>query len=502
MKRISALVIVLLTLLPLVISCGSGSESKTNAPDVTENTSVNEIAEETTDSRVRDELPSDLNLEGKTVKFLYRDEISSEFTSPELDGELVNDAIYNSHISVELRLNADIEPILRAGHYLEARQPYMDSIKNAVLANDALYDWVDLMIGNSSVMMREGIFMDIAKNEYVDLSKPWYLANMMNEVAINGKLYFISGDASLGYLKCTYCMYYNKKLAENFQIGSIYDVVNNGEWTIDKAMQISEMACIDLDGNGKYDVNDTLGFVVHDNNHPKGYITSSNTSLYEKDSDGVLHYIFGTERDAGICDKLYKLFHETKGFYYCDTSDAVKGKGYDEMTSKFVAGEILMITSEMDDINSRFRSMEDPYGVIPYPKYDEAQDAYYCCSRNTHNAFSMPLTCVDPGAAGAVMEALACENYNTLLPAYFETTMKVKYALDNETAQMFDLVKSSTVLTFWYTYNNAIGSPEGIFLECTVRAASAGKMASAVEKNRTRLETTLTKYIDEINALD
>lgn len=486
------LIFIFILALYVFVSC------RTPESELSESVSQTEAA---TDNMTADTL-GDLDLEGAVVTFLYRDEVSSEFYAEELDGELVNDTLYNNRIAVETRLNADIEIILMAGHYVEAREPYMNAIKNAVSAGDDLYDWVDLMIGNSSVMMQNGIFTDIAGNEHIDLDKPYYLRDMINNVAINNRLYFISGDASLGYLKCLFCIYYNTTLAENFHIENLYEVVDNGQWTVDRLSQTARITCADVDGNGKYDEQDILGFVFHDTNHPKGFITSCGTFMFEKDSEGVWRYIFGSERDADLCDALYRLKNETDGVFYCNTTDAVKGEGYDELTAKFVAGEILLITSEMDDINSRFRSIEDKYGILPYPKYNEEQEQYYNCSRNTQNAFSMPVTCSDTAAAGAVLEALAGANHNSLIPAYFETAMKVKYAMDSDSARMYDLIRDNALLTFWYTYNNAVGSPESVFFSCSFSAKSAGQMSSVVAANEKKLVTALEKYLEKIGTME
>jgi len=490
--RIRIIMMNMLALL-ILVSCREQESQQSAVSDVP--------TETVTESTVLDDL-GDLDLDGAKVTFLYREEVSGEFYAEELDGELVNDTLYNNRTAVETRLNADIEVILMPGHYLEARDPYMNEIKNSVSAGDDLYDWVDLMIGNSTVMMQNGIFADIAANEYIDLDKPYYLRGMMDNVAINNRLYFISGDASLGYLKCLFCLYYNTTLAENYHIENLYEVVDKGEWTVERLAKTARTACSDIDGNGMYNEKDILGFVFHDTNHPKGFITSCGTYMYEKDSDGNWRYIFGSERDADLCDALYRLKNETDGVFYCNTTDAVRGEEYDMLTAKFVAGEILLITSEMDDINSRFRAIKDKYGILPYPKYDEMQERYYSCSRNTHNAFSMPITCSDMAAAGAVLEALSAANHSSLIPAYFETTMKVKYAMDSDSARMYDLIRESAVLTFWYTYNNAIGSPEAVFFDCSFRAKSAGQMSSVVRANQKRLETALEKYLEKIVGIE
>ncbi len=492
-------ILVLSLVLSMLSACGSSESTETGKTvETTPTTSETTPAE----TLPHDDLPADLTLNGETVTFLYREEIAGEFMAEEINGELVNDAFFNSHLAVESRLDTDIETLLMPGHYGADRNTYMDAITTSVMAGDDQYDWVDLMVGNSPVMMGNGLFRNLLNNPYIDTDKPWYLADMKDEVAIDDRLYFISGDASLGYLKCTFCVYFNAQLADEYNVGDLYDIVNNGEWTLDKVIEISALASMDANGDGKYDMDDKLGFVLHDVNHFWGFAASCDAPFYDQDENGVWKFTFGDERDANVCEKLYQFSNESVGVRMTNMGDSGGGDEYEALSNKFIAGDILLLTAEMDDINSKLRAIEYPYGVLPYPKYSEDQTSYNSVSRNLHNAFSMPLTCGNPDAAGAVMEALSCQNYNTILPAYFETSMKVKYSLDNETAQMFDLIKESARLTFWYTYNNAVGDPlHGVFEASTKNASSAGIMASTVASKQSKLETALVDYLEKIGTL-
>ena len=47
---------------------------------------------------------------------------------------------------------------------------------------------------------------------------------------------------------------------------------------------------------------------------------------------------------------------------------------------------------------------------------------------------------------------MASESWRSVTPAYFETALKVKYAADDETAQMFDLIRENISFDFGYIY--------------------------------------------------
>ena len=141
--------------------------------------------------------------------------------------------------------------------------------------------------------------------------------------------------------------------------------------------------------------------------------------------------------------------------------------------------------------------MKDAYGILPLPKFDEEQAFYRTSSRNTHNSFSMPVTCADPDTAGAVLEALSSSNHEKVLPAYFETALKTKYSRDDDSARMYDLIRESMFLDFGYTYCNATGNA----IATVFRGAFNGnRVASLLASNKEVLETTLRDYIEEVRS--
>ena len=458
-------------------------------------------APETTVDLYPDDLPDDLDLGGETVTFLYRQEILDEFYVDSQNGDIVNDALYDSLRSVEERLNVNIEAIAREGHLTSVRAEYMNHISSSIMAGDDLYDWVDLMIGNSAVKMREGIFRDLTQVKYLDFTKPWYLKELTETVSVDGKLFFASGDVSIGYLKNSFCFYFNKRLAEDYKLDSLYALVDEGRWTLDAVAEIAAKAQQDVNGDGVWNLEDSVGFTIHDYTHKYGFMGSTQITFFEQNDNGDWEYVLGSDRDVRICDTLYSLINETEGVYFYNGSNANVDQieGYNKVTDRFVGGGILMMTAQMDDAVSQLRMMKEPYGVLPYPKLDESQKEYQSSSRSTHNAFSMPVTCTNPDAAAAVYEALGASNYEKLLPAYFEVAMKAKYSNDDESARMFDIIHDSFKLDFGYMFNNALAGTGGDPVKPYWQAIqSEGVFASTLASVKPGVDEALVKFMEDI----
>lgn len=478
----------------LLTSCGNTAEET-----ISENRPENTVTETETTDPYLDDLPADLTFAGESVTFLYREEVSSEFFAEGANGEVVNDAIFNSICDVEDRLNVDINIVLRPGHYTDVRQNYKDHIQNTVFSGDAVYDWCDMMVASPAGMMSLGIFMNLLENPYIDIEKPYYMKGF-SDLSIDGKLYEISGDASLGYLKCTDMLYFNQQLAENYHIPNLYSLVDEGKWTLDKMQEIAKMTSEDVNNDGKYNMNDQLGFILHDSNHLFGFVASTKMSCYNKVND-IMQFQGGNDLNISVMEKLHTLLYGGAGVYFPNITSAVPDMqdDYYAIADHFKAGNVFMMSAEFDDVVVLLRDMEDPYGILPFPKYDEAQDAYYSMSRSTHNCFVMPTTTKQPEIAGAVLEALSSTKYETVSPAYFEVALKTKYSYDSDSARMYDIIHNSVIIDFGYVYHTGLGS---VWPNMFPEAVKKGNPTSVVASYRKKGETMLQQFIDDITALD
>ena len=86
------------------------------------------------------------------------------------------------------------------------------------------------------------------------------------------------------------------------------------------------------------------------------------------------------------------------------------------------------------------RDMKQDYGVIPTPKYDKEQENYYSCMFEVMRFMALPYNCQKAESVCAMLEEMAFEGYETVRPVYYETVLKNKYARDDLSAQMIDLV--------------------------------------------------------------
>ena len=320
-----------------------------------------------------------------------------------------------------------------------------------------------------------------------------YTAGLLDELAVDDKLYFASGDASLGLINGMMCVFYNKKMCEDFQVPDLYEIVNSGEWTIDKVAELTTGVYQDLNGDDKKGPEDRLGFATGSYNQVYGFIDSFNLQVLEKDSEGLpSKVVFDSEKVVNAVDKLVSLFKDNNEF-------ATLSKDAPDYSDAFKAGNVLFCTGEFKDTGTYRDISAFDYGVIPFPKYDTAQKDYRTTARATYSSFCIPVTANNADMSAAVLECFASESYRQVSPAYFETALKVKYSRDDETSQMFDLIKSSVTFSFATSFTMAIGDPQNMFKQRV--SEFKDDWASYMATWKPEAETKLAKALETIKEL-
>lgn len=134
--------------------------------------------------------------------------------------------------------------------------------------------------------------------------------------------------------------------------------------------------------------------------------------------------------------------------------------------------------------------MDTDFGIIPYPKFEESQDRYY--SRVCYYMPSVvPISCADPGFVGYALQALNFESYATVIPAYYDISLKGKVSRDNDSAEMLDVIFNSRVIDIGDSTlcNNIRDS----FVYSMMRNNERNLM-SQLESNRQKITDALSKF--------
>lgn len=491
-RRLTALLLVLLMASNALTACSETTTEETAAdsaaPTAAEETVAEETAaEEDMDARkaISDDLP-EKDMEGYTFRILTRDRddfVTDIGLELEQTGEVVDDAIIARNLAVSERFNVEFT----ASYFTNGQSMPLTS----VMAGD---DEFDLMIGQIIDVTKnatKGYYLDWYEQlPYVNLEKPWYIGNAAEALSVNNHAYVMIGEYDLDVLRFTYGMFYNKNMSDEYSLENIYTVVKEGRWTYDYLYDLSNTIYMDVNGDGMKDEGDILALSGDPYSAVVTYQYAFNNPLVGLDTEGLPTLTFSREKAYDIVVRLNSLYHESQGGF---TS------GWGTGGTAWKSGNLLVYTGLFQSATS-FRELEFDFGIIPYPKYDEAQDRYYTMSDGAHGGMMVPVTVPDTENISILIEALNAETYKQVVPAYYETSLKTKAARDVESAEMFDLLMESRVFDFGYMYNDALGGLAFTIQEMVsanssnTESAYAGKMKSAEKK--------FQKIVDDYLALD
>ena len=159
------------------------------------------------------------------------------------------------------------------------------------------------------------------------------------------------------------------------------------------------------------------------------------------------------------------------------------------------AAEVLMVAAP--NVSRSIKELETDFGIIPYPKYDTEQELYNC-RVSYYMPPVLPTTNRNLDLVGAVLEVTNYLAMKEVTPAYIEGALKGKYARDEESIAMLDLILSNRVVDLGdtlYCANVRDGFFASMFSNKNQNLVSAAK---GQEKIITR---TIDKAIAAIKAL-
>lgn len=477
-----------LLLIALLASVSCGGEAQTQN-ETTVSSGTTEPAEVTT-ARIEPDLP-DKRWDGYEFRVLTKgvDNVhwkSKDIAASEENGDVINDAVFKRNLAVTDRFGVTFTDIASSSGTWNLSSPARTSIM-------AASDDFDMIAGAPSDVVKnlapDGLLMDLSDIPYIDLEKPWYDQNSIEQMSIGGKVFCATGSMLIMDDDATLVVLFNKKLATDYKLPDLYELVNSGKWTIDVMNKYAIDVSADLNSDGVMGEDDQYGLTSEPLN-TYACMVAAGIQLVTKKGD-ELSFNTSSERFIDAFTKSVKLNRDYKICMHAEK--LTHADNYAEVIDPaFMADRILFNMAGLVRV-SHFRAMETDFGVIPLPKLDEAQEEYYSMvSLPCSDSIIIPKTATDPERTGAIIEALSAEGHYTLRDAYYDNALKEKGARDEESAVMLDLIFSNRVYDIGYMYN------WGGLVDSINKLEIDGNIASTMDSNlsaaKAAMEETLEAY--------
>ena len=489
MKKLTSFICVVIAMLMVVAcfaSCGNGAE--TTLPQATGKDEDN-----TGRNAVKDTVPTDLNFKGQTVTFFVRDD--NDLTNNEMDVEKTTnntlfDAVYYRNTTVEDRLGVEIKQIAQSCPYTNV-EPWNTTLRNAVLTKSGDYDSAAIYGSQSSPLAVEGLYYNVLDLPYVNLDQPWWNQTIREELTLFDTLYFLAGDICVSEIAQGLCFFYNKDMFNEF-FGSqgidIYQVVEDQKWTVDYMTNLVSNVWVDENNDGIISDGDVVGLSGGANMSGSGYMDCWVPAMGIRLTtmvDGYPELTFYNEHTVEAYEKVQRLYINNPG--------TLRADGLSQ--TSFLNGN-QMFNMSIFNSGEGFRNMQDDYGVLPIPKFDEEQDDYHSAFHNSASLLVVLSTCQETEKVGATLELMAAESYKQVTPAYFEICLQGKYSDEPEDAEMYDRIINSFVYTFGFCYSTkSLAGIGSLFRDIDA------DIAQRYEQNKIKYQTSLDELIDKLDEI-
>ena len=472
----------LLCMLLLTSSCGSTSEPVKESTDPAAQNDTATESEETTETVLTAALP-EVNYDGYAFTILTLKDYSRRYhlTADETSGEPLNDATYERNNKIYDRLGVEITT-----HEDDSTAA---ALQNAVASGDTTSSMV-LPHPNAEVGLLKMVSLGLLYNQnelpIVDWSKPWWNDNARQTLSIKDTAYLASGDYSLTCQGMQGILFNKERMTKLGITANLYTLVSEGKWTMDAFLPLVEVAPVDLNGDGKMTADDRFGILP--NNIGYCWQIAMGQPFTAKDEDGYPRAAMKTERMQKIVELCCQMATSDACFV---TSYSYATYDSSDFKKIFTDGRTLFAALDIGGLYATLRDIEFDFGIVPFPKFDEAQDGYKTfCGAGIEG---VPLNIEDPQRTGVILEALSYYSYEYQRPVFFDIVLENKAVRDTDSYEMITIMHEGKTFDFGFNLDPS-GKLVGILQTLTQ------KKSTDFTSLYTSLEPTIEAKFDDLYA--
>ncbi len=449
MKKFLCVLLAALMIAAVVLTTGCAEKPEPAGTSADEKETTVTAEPEVTE--IKDDLP-EIKFNNKPFRvILQADSEGDIYTEDHEIGEPVHDAVLQRNLTVCERFGVELQ--ISRDEYTAVN----NAISNSVKSGSDEYDLCFVHMVSGAALAQSNLVLPFEKLPYVDLSKPWWDKDINNGFSIRNNLMMVNGDLSPRSFSLTSCLYFNKTMFDKLDLEYPYELVKNGKWTLDKLYELTKGVTADKDGDGavtnssKSDVYCLTSWYL---DVPYSLYYAAGGMLVSKDGEDVPFYDPQLERDTQIYGKIYDIIIGNNAYFETEMKD------YMRVIETFMEGRALFYDSTLA-ASGTLRDMDDEFGILPVPKFNEAQSDYRSFVNGASSMICVPSTVPASNRefVSIVTEALAAEAYRVVTPVLYETYLKRKVTRDAESMDMIDYIVRNRAFDMAYVnMHDGVGS--------------------------------------------
>ena len=314
---------------------------------------------------------------------------------------------------------------------------YVTAFRANESSGDQAYQMITLRTTTIAPLVQEGLMTNMYELENLDTDMPWWNQDSVRSYTMGSALYCAAPEMLLRDKGATAAMFYNQKIATDHEITDLYELAENGDWTMDIMIEYAEKVTIDMNGDDiANSIEDQFGLWGNGRDMLYHLFAGAGLKFAEIDDEGYLQLNIGNDETIMVWQDILDLVVYTD-FY---SNNAMKGVEMPEGFDLFVSDGCLFRIDMVKDVLD-LRNMESMYGVLPVPKYDEYQDNYSSLVWMHHDSvLSIPGSVTNLDVVSTVLEHMSYISYYDVYPIFYDTIILGKSARDEQSKEMLELI--------------------------------------------------------------
>ncbi len=347
-----------------------------------------------------------------------------------ITGDAYTDAIYNRNARIGDNFNITVT---QYDGGVDA------AIKSSVTAGDDAYAIAYPSLSSAAALGSQDLLVDLSKREEFHLDMPWWDSAATDYLTVAGRLFFAENEINIQYDEATWVLFFNKDLVSRYTLESPYELVRENEWTMDRMHDMMSVVAHDENGNGEMDApEDYFGFSTHTGSYV-GMLAGAGESLVLPDGEGGYVSNLASERMLLIAEKIGEILNDKEATVRPDRFKGAGTANNQWAINTFYNGHSLFY-GEVIGKFADLREMENDFGLIPFPKFENTQEFYTCEVLNSALGYVMPRSVADKNRAAVITEALAIDSHGDFMNAYLDTTITGKSIRDEDSREMLQII--------------------------------------------------------------
>lgn len=488
------LLVFLIACLLVLSTCLVGCQNTTNDPKDTtakDGESTPE-GEETLPENEMLGLPDDLNYGNAEFTILSYNALVDEFGDKSAT-DVISQSMVERDSFVEARLGIIFNIESMNGQFND-RLTYAEAVRQSVMLGGKEWDLIGAYSLVPPTLALNNAVIDMRTTEYLDFSKVWWPQFMVDTTTVNGKTYFTSGDVSINCLFQMIPVFFNSELLEihGFDEGDLYQMVLDGDWTIENFFEMIEDVSVLGGDNVWNDVEDIYAYSVLDETALDSFYYAQGLYAFKEDAEGKLLVAEDDLLSEKILDIFTTVYDSINTYHSMYFATGAFGR-WEANTTIFGTFKV-----------SKMREVEDPnlYGILPFPKYEEGTDvAHQTLLGSPHTQYCIPYDVEDADRSSAVLEMLAYASYEYVTPTVFEDTLKLRYSRDNNASLMYDIIRDGLTTDLGILYYNSFGDVGGRNIQSIFRQMIKNNQDNWVSNYRNNYAAGMAQVQEILNGL-